>query len=733
MSPTPTPLAFCLPDWDPQRGRLDYRRGGTPLLRLDFPAGTEPHFRLLSDGNLQTTPLIQQVFVSVDRAIEVEALFFLSADAVCMKPRRAAGAEAILGQVGRPLLHGVDGLYDITRDMLLSWSGADWRWTATELETARWDPVTGDIVAGGAARGAADAAPADDAVPGLLARMRVQLSPSPWYVTVRPLYYAEHLGYAWHRPGERRPRLDPVTGWCSWEAFQDAVSAGDVREAVGALAERLKAWGLDTLQIDDGFQRSPWPPTADGMFGDTYLVPNGKFPGGHDDIAGAIGARGFTPGIWSGASISNRGFAAREGIGIRDARGEPLEGQWIRFVPSCLPDFLQRHIVPLYRTLRDTGYRYFKCDSLRHLFYDGLLAAVERGLLPVAEARARFRRYLEAIRAGIGPDAFLLSCWGVLSEAVGVCDACRIATDAHPTWGSFLMQVRESGRWFHTQRILFQNDPDHVCVRTDPQWARSLLTCVSMTGGVLMLSDSTEHYAGERLDAIRRTIPAQPVMTAETGPLDVALPAYPAIPIARLGRDALAMDDAMALLSQDVGSPGDHPFSSLWSIHYRGSGRSWCVMGRFAIAPLAQCRVSLDGLALDPEAVYHAFDFWAERYLGTVRGAIDCPALPLGSCQAVCLAPETGRPAFLADNRHVSCGLGFLQGETWDGRDLALDLRGVAGSSFSVWVTVPRGRALESVTGPVEPPPREPGAAVVKMRVAFTHETARCVLRFAAV
>jgi alpha-galactosidase len=647
-----------------------------------------PRYRRSSDGNLQSAPLAQQLFVSVDGGCEAEVLFFLSPDSVCMRPQRARSDEAILGQVGRPLLYGVSGLYDITRDILISWSSANWRWIDQELWAARYDRASAVVVR---------RQPEEGTIEGLCARMTVELSSAPWYVDLRYLYYREHLGYAHHAPWERRPHLEPVTGWCSWEAFHKEVSAQSVGEAVEFLRANLLDYGLEYIQIDDGYQRTPVPPTPQSALPESWLVPNEKFPGGHEDIRRCIVAAGFTAGIWTSAYVTNKEFAARDGNCLLDREGSPLEGDWIGCVPSCSPAFLARQVEPTYRGLRDLGYGYFKVDTLRHLLYDGLMDAAQRGLLQPEEARARFRRYVSAVRSAVGRDTFLLSCWGVLGEVVGLCDGCRIATDASPSWASLVMQIRESARWFPTQRILFQNDPDHVCARADVEWARSLLSFTSLTGGMLMLSDAVENYDGERLELIRKTIPAQPVMTAETGLLQEVIPAYPTIPsVSRKARD-LTLDDALSFMNRDGSALHAHPFSSLWSVHYATAARRWTVAGRFAIVPLSACEVDLDALGLDPSLRYHAFDFWEQRYLGVVHGKLKCRDLSLGSCQIIGMAPWCDRPAYLADSRHVSFGLGFVLKENWHGEELLLDLRGVKAAVFSCWMTVPKRYSLAGV------------------------------------
>ena len=88
------------------------------------------------------------------------------------------------------------------------------------------------------------------------------------------------------------------------------------------------------------------------------------------------------------------------------------------------------------------------------------------------------------------------------------------------------MQIVESDRWWHSQRILFLNDPDHICARTKPEWGMSILSLVSLTGGLFMLSDPIELYDEQRIRNIRKTIPPLTTVAAETGPMDIHYQAY---------------------------------------------------------------------------------------------------------------------------------------------------------------------------------------------------------------
>ncbi|QJD87098.1 alpha-galactosidase [Cohnella herbarum] len=665
MNPTTAkepPVAHALHRWEAETRTLHYDYGGFPLMSMYIPEGVVPYYRQYSNGNLQSHPFIQQLYLALDKPASVKISFHLSEDALNMRPHRASKGQAILGQVGRPLLEGVNGLYDLLQDLLIDWHGTEWKWTNSSLKSddaGRWH-----------------------------AELEVQGGLTPWIVNLRMHYYRTHLHYRHHQPWEWRPNLQPISGWSSWEAFAQGVSAEDIERTTAFLEAHFKDYGMEYVQIDDGYQSEVIPPDGEGKIADAWLYTNERFPNGHEEIAGEFRNRGFKAGIWTSAMVTNREFAELHRDHFeKDSNGDPLYGPWIFYVLKGNPEALAEHVAPFYQALREQGYEYFKTDQIRHYLFDGLHNAVNDGLITSEEASNQLREYLRCAREAIGDDSYFLVCWGVLTEAVGLVDACRIAGDSNASWTAVCKQMVESARWFHTQRILYLNDPDYVCVRTDEAWGRSLLSLVSLSGGLLMLSDKTELYDQSRIHAIQRCFPSLSTVTGETGPLDATYPLDLSLPQAPQG----TIDEAFAraLLGLDPDSRDPHPTASLWSIHFDTPSRRWCVAGRFAVVPLEEAKLELQALALAPNDEYHAFDFWKQRYIGKITKSIRLEALELGHCQIVGLYKAEDRPQLIGSSRHVSMDAVSVQDERWENHSLLLELRGVLGTTEHYWIAVP--------------------------------------------
>ncbi|MEW6252033.1 MAG: hypothetical protein AB1716_15445 [Planctomycetota bacterium] len=716
LKPLPEPpIAHAYHHWDEAGRTLTYTYNGRRIVRLHIPGTARVSFRHGSDGSLQSFPLHQQIYVMLTGLAEGERVhgvttFELSPAAVNMRPRRAGAGEAVIGQFGHALLPHANAFYDAEQDLLIAWHGQPWRWLDQRLAVADDGVQTSGLHAGLQAGSQArdDEQQQTGGVHSVVARLEVELGPEVWVISIKPQYYRTHLGYHYHKPWQRRPKLKPITGWCTWEAYRRNLSEEKILAAADFFATRLRAYGFEYIQVDDGFEKLPLPVNPHGTLVEAWLEPRPEFPSGHAGLVRQIRARGLEPGIWTSAAIYNDAFAETQpDVLLKDADGVPLLGDWVKYVLDCTPATLARHVRPIYEGLRAAGYSYCKIDAIRHLHFDGMHEAVLLGLMTNEEAEARYRAFLQAARDGLGEDVYWLSSWGVMTQMVGLCDACRISQDAMPTWAGMQMQVVESARWFFTQRVLWLNDPDHVCVRAPFEFARTVLSLVALSGGLFMLSDELKEYDAERLRLVQRCIPPLATMTAETGPLDTDYAAFTWTKfhgfhvLAERPFDAESMSDEEARnqAGEWETQDEDHPFSTLWAIHLDNDAGRWCVVGRFAAIALRASQLPISALHLPAGGDYLVFDFWEEKYLGRVHDALDCPALDVGHCQVLAIRPALDRPQFLSSTRHVSQDAISVRRQAWDAaqRELTLELEGVCGTSESYWIHVPAGYALTDV------------------------------------
>lgn len=487
-------------------------------------------------------------------------------------------------------------------------------------------------------------------------------------VRFRPRFYQRHRGLAEYEPWTFRPWPTSVAGWTSWFAFKDQVTEGDIRRTADVLAERLKPYGYDVLQIDDGFQRTPI------SVPDNWLNTNAKFPGGLQGLQRYIAGKQLTPGLWTNTTFHDSAWAyAHPQYFVRAAAGRPSRGNWVGYVMDGSAATMRDLVLPVYAELNRQGWRYYKVDALRHLRYEGFNShaswfagqGIDRGRV--------YRSFTQQIRTTIGRDAFLLASWGPRPELIGLIDATRLGDDGFG-YGGF-------AQFNSFNNVVWRNDPDHIELHQPD--GRRAATLTSLTGSLLMLTDKPEVYDGEALATARRTAP---VLVTRPGQV------YDVDP---------SRTDRLWMVASEVSGAGPRPFEAdqrLQQTLYqtdiaRPFGR-WTVLARTTDAPST---LSLEELGLDTARTYVAFDFWKDRTLGEVKGALELSKVAESDVQVICLREKVDYPQLLSTNRHFACGAVDVDDVQWTGDALSGVTRIVGGAATELAVSEPTGWEAVSV------------------------------------
>jgi alpha-galactosidase len=251
---------------------------------------------------------------------------------------------------------------------------------------------------------------------------------------------------------------NPV-GWCSWYHYFTAVTWPDIEKNLDLARGRFP---FEVFQVDDGYERDigdwmdrrpPWPEPV--------------------EMARAISARGFTPGIWTAPfsfSESSRLFREHPDWAVAEGgRPKPCYRGWgktIYALDTTHPD-VQAWLKDLFRTLQAAGFHYFKIDFL---FSAAMPGERRERVSPVSA----YRRGLEIVREAVGRD-FVLACGAPLLPSAGLVDGMRVGEDTAPFWKSDLAPL-EGVNAYHALRNsllrqfmhnrLWRNDPDCVLLRS---------------------------------------------------------------------------------------------------------------------------------------------------------------------------------------------------------------------------------------------------------------------------
>ena len=487
----------------------------------------------------------------------------------------------------------------------------------------------------------------------------------------RPRFYQKHRGLAQYRPWTYQPWPKSVAGWSSWYAFFDKVTEDDIRATADVLGKVLRPFGYDYLQIDDGYQTLPI-----GL-PDHWLNANEKFPGGLAELRRTISERGLQPGIWTNVSFADRSAAlAHPEWFVQEADGTPARGNWVGYVmDGSSAATIDTLVTPVYRALRAMGWTYFKLDALRHLRYEGYNSYTAYFTTRGLDREAVFRDFVSEVRDAIGWNVYLLACWGIRPELIGLVDGMRVGDDGFG-YGSF-------AQYNSFNNVVWRNDPDHIEIHQPDGYKAATLT--SLTGSVLMLTDKPQVYRTDRVEAAKR---ASPVLFTRPGQL------YDVDP----SRSSL-----LAMAGTELSGSGPRPFDAdqreIVALYQLDIARPW---GQWTV--LARTRddgeaIPLAELGLPPGIDYLGFDFWTRRPLGVVRDTLRPPPVdPRFGVQVTCLRPALPRPQVIATSRHVTCGGPDLQSLNWADGALqgASDL--VAGDPYLIFLHEPPGFQFVDVT-----------------------------------
>jgi len=174
------------------------------------------------------------------------------------------------------------------------------------------------------------------------------------------------------------------------------------------------------------------------------------------------------------------------------------------------------------------------------------------------------------------------------------------------------------------------NDPDPYYVRTNLplNHARFLSSWVAITGFFALNSDWLPDLPAERLEIIKRIMPAHGV-TAR--PVDYF----------------------------------DNRFTTTWLVTDTRQSVRRDVIGLFNFHD-GEMKVNetCERLGLLPGKAYHAFDFWANEPIPDFTGSFRLQVAPR-SCRVIAVRADEGHPVVLSSSRHITQGIVDITDEVW--------------------------------------------------------------------
>ncbi len=437
--------------------------------------------------------------------------------------------------------------------------------------------------------------------------------------SARKNYFRDTLGVKFYQPLDKSRFPLPPSGWCSWYYYYNRPNAIEIKRNADWIAANLKDFGAQIVQIDDGWQGAGG---RDGQRDWTHVSTN--FPNGMADVAKHIKSLGLTPGLWLAPhGQSNPAFVTnhenlwlRRTDGSLDFNQQRWEGRYL--LDPSTPESLN-YFREMFRGFTKWGYDYFKIDGQPPIIEE--YKQKQKLLRNPSDTDELYRKTLLAIRDAIGPDRYLLGCWGIPLEGAGLMNGSRTGGDVVLGWGGFHVALRPTLQYYYLHNIVWYSDPDVLLVRSPltPDQARVWATIYGLTGQAMMASDRLMDLSDDRVELMRRVFPA-----VDARPLDL----FPSEKMKRI-----------------------------WDLKVNHLGRNYDVVGLFNFdSPKSEpIRLAWSELGIPNDKPVHVFDFWNQEYLGAWDQSIVANLAPM-SCRVLTLLPDNGKIQLISTSRHITQG-----------------------------------------------------------------------------
>lgn len=474
-----------------------------------------------------------------------------------------------------------------------------------------------------------------------------------------------------------RIQLGPIlTGYCTWYSNPHGGASDETHivELANAVAEKLKPYGFDFVQIDDKWQLGK---RRNGPAKNFYTHhPKGPYPGGMKKTADAIRSVGLAPGIWFMPFAGDREdpfFQEHLDWFVKRKDGTPYWARWGGTSLDMTNPDTQVYVRSIVRRIaHDWGYSYFKMDGLwmgtaTKLTYvnnkyvqDDIGAAVFQN--PYKTHIEAYRDGLKLVREAAGRDVFFLGCnvsqnMRSFGGSFGLLDAMRIGPDNGTNWKSLCR-----GPWHGTNRYflhgrVWYNDPDPIYVREKLPLAhaRLLSSWVTLTGELNVFSEWLSGLPEDRVDLLRRTMPNHGL---KPRPVDLF----------------------------------ENELSKIWLLTDTRRQPRRDVIGLFNWKEKEPDKIdySLSWIGLPQAKRYVGYDYWADRFVPSFADRLQCTLEP-GSCRILAVRAESDHPQLISTSRHITQGIVDVIEERWDADDLTLRGRSkiVGGDPYELRIVVP--------------------------------------------
>ena len=381
-----------------------------------------------------------------------------------------------------------------------------------------------------------------------------------------------------------------------------------------------------------------------------------------DHLAAEIKQLGLTPGLWLAPhGQSNFKVVEKWGNFLLDENGKSLSDTWegdylVDPTHPRTPEFFRE----LFSTMKGWGYKYFKIDG-QPIVVREYQKLHEHFHNPEKDPIEAYRDTIKTIKDTIGPDTYLLGCWGIPLEMMGIAEGSRTGGDVRLAWDPGVMAVyRTTMEHYYLHNIAWYNDTDVLLVRPPltMSMARVWATLMGLTAQAMLTSEQFNNLSPERVDIIKRVFPAVDIRPFDLFPVRDKMKRIFDLKVNHLGRDY----DVVGLINP-------HQFQNT-DIHLK-----W------------------EDIGLSSDNRMHVFDFWNREYLGCFKKGLFLSLNP-ASCQVLALLADQDRPQLVSTSRHITQGWVDLKALDYDAQAQSISGKShiIADDTYTLRFAYPSGK-----------------------------------------
>jgi hypothetical protein len=274
-------------------------------------------------------------------------------------------------------------------------------------------------------------------------------------------------------------------------------------------------------------------------------------------------------------------------------------------------------------------------------------------------------------------------------------DSMRIGPDNGQGWRDYREEIAKNGsgsiitgpvrgtRLYFMNGRFWWNDPDPCYVRQSISLnhARLITSWVALSGPFNLNSDWIPGLSAERLNVLKRTMPAHGAVARPVDYFDSAMPTMWLVTDTRqsVRRDVLGLFN--------------------WDSKDQNLG----------------CSAARAGL--DPAKKYYGFDFWADSPVPSFQADFSFE-VPTQSCRVIAVRPAEGHPVPVSTSRHVTQGMIDVKDEKWSGSSGALSgvSQVIANDPYELRIAGLRGETVKwnLISAAVSAPDTRAGVSLVE-------------------